>query len=343
MRQLGAATLVSLFGAGLLVPNVRRLVDAGGPPAGLALAGLGTVLSVVLIGAGYLLVRAEFAPLHTLRVAGWATLGTVVLGLVLVLISLSDVALPLYAGATLLSVSTFAHVLIGVRDVQRIRAEELAREREKFAVLNRIVRHNLRHEAQRLLGVAGQLQADDATEGTDRFLADIEAIAGRLTDLTDQLDRSQRLVRDELGRHVVDVRAAVEDVVTEYREAYPGATLEVDVPAGCRVLAGDHFRQAVAELVENALVHSDGAGRVAVEAEINRGSVTLRVSDDGPGIPEQERAVVTREADITQLSHSQGLGLWFVRWTMDAYDGEFTIERTEPGTTVTLQLPRASG
>ena len=125
-RSVGAG-VVGLIGALLLVPTVGRLLAAGGAVADLALAGLGAVVSLVLLGAGYLLHRAAFAPAHTLRVAAWAVLGTGLLGLVVGLIALAGVTLPGHAIGTLLAVSALAHVLIGVRDIQRIRAEDLAR------------------------------------------------------------------------------------------------------------------------------------------------------------------------------------------------------------------------
>ncbi len=334
--------VVGGFGVVLLVPNAVRLSELGSPVAAVVLAALGTVLSLVLVAAGVLLVRSGFEPTHVVRVAGWATLGTVVLGAVLGLVVAAGVDLPLFAAATLLSVSTFAHVLIGVRDVQRIRAEEVARQREKLAVLNRLVRHNLRHVAQVLIGAASMVP--DATDRDDRvaLAADVEGAADRLTEMNDVLQRSQSFAeRGATPGAPVDLATVVADVVSEYRAAYPDATVEADVPGDCRVAGGDGIRDAVAELVENAIVHGGDPPAVELDAVVDRGRVSLHVSDTGPGIPEAELAVITRETDVTQLEHSQGLGLWFVRWVMDAADGEIRIDAGGPGTTVTLDLPRA--
>jgi len=341
VQRVGSAAIVSALGIALAVPTMGRLLLGSDTLAGLALAGLGTVLALVLIAAGLLLVRAEFAPAYTLRIAGWALLGTVVLGLVLVLIGLSGVALPVHAGATLLSVSAFAHVLIGVRDVQRIRAEDVARQREKLAVLNRLARHNLRHEAQLLVFAAERLPDATDRETRESVAADVETVASDLTEMNEALGRSQDLISSDGGPTVVDLTELVEEAVADVSEAHPTASVEVSVPADCRVIAGEQLQRAVTELIENAVVHAGDAPDVRVQAETTRGRVTLRVVDDGPGIPEEERAVVTREADIDQLAHSQGLGLWFVRWVMDAYDGEFGIESTGEGTEVSIGLPAA--
>ncbi len=343
LERLGSAAIVSLLGIGFAVPTAGALLGGGMGLPGIALAGLGIVLSLVLLAAGVLLARADFTPIHTMRIAGWAMLGTVLLGLVLVLIRLSGVPLPLEAGATLLAVSAFAHVLIGVRDVQRIRAEDLARQREKFAVLNRLARHNLRHEAQLLVFAAERLRSAEDQETRDAIATDVESAASDLTDMNDALRASQELIRQGDGqRRILDLGDVVDMAIEDVREAYPAARIDASVPDSCRVVAGDQLHRAVVELVENAIVHVDSDDpEVHISAERIGGQVQLRIVDEGPGIPESERAVVTREVDIDQLAHSQGLGLWFVRWVMDAYEGAFDINSSDQGTVVELRLPAA--
>jgi len=340
VERIGGAAVISLLGTALLVPTVARLVT-GGSPVELLLAGVGALVSTVVVAAGYLLVRMDLRPAHVLRVAGWAVLGTVVLGGVLALIVASGVALPLYTGATLLSVSTFAHVLIGARDVQRIRANELARQREKLSVLNRLVRHNLRHFAQRLVFVESRIR--DAADADERAVVadDVEDVADEISGMDDVLNRTATLVsRASEGAGAADLAVAVEDVAATYRERHPEATIEVDVP-DVRVAGGDNLRRAIAELVENAIVHGDATPDVRVTATTEGDRVVLRIDDDGPGIPEPDRSVLAREAEITQLSHSRGLGLWFVRWVLDAYGDGFELDTGDGGTTVVLRLRRA--
>ena len=48
----------------------------------------------------------------------------------------------------------------------------------------------------------------------------------------------------------------------------------------------------------------------------------------------------TREAEIDQTTHARGLGLWSVRWTMDAYGG-FELDTGDDGTAVTLEFSSA--
>lgn len=337
LRRLGAAAPIAAIGLALGGTILASAATARPALPGLGLAGLGTLLAAGLLVAAALLSRSDFATRHALRIAGWAVLGTLLLGLVIGLIVLAGTPLPLYAAATLLSVSTIAHVLIGVRDVQRIRAESLARQREQFEVLNRLVRHNLRHEAQLLLFAAERLERDDVTDHD--VAEELEDVADDLAEMNDVLDRSQTLISEEAGpTTTIDLGELLVELAEEAREAHPEASIEVVHPDECRVRSGQQLELAIVELLDNALEHGGRAPSVTIDAANRPEGVLLEIRDDGPGIPEEERALIQRELDIDQLAHSQGLGLWYVRWVLDAYGGDLEFEVDE-GTTVRLALP----
>ncbi len=108
----------------------------------------------------------------------------------------------------------------------------------------------------------------------------------------------------------------------------------------------DRLDPVVDHLIENAVVHADtDTPRVSIDAAIDpdRGAVTIRVADDGPGIPEAIREVISGDAPITQLRHNSGIGLWIVAWVVEAYGGTVGFEPgiDGEGTTVRLRLPAA--
>jgi signal transduction histidine kinase len=72
--------------------------------------------------------------------------------------------------------------------------------------------------------------------------------------------------------------------------------------------------------------------------------VAVTVSDDGPGLPETEREVLTGKMSVTPLDHGSGLGLWLVRWIVTAYGGDVTYaDRPNGGSDITLTLRSAAG
>ena len=89
---------------------------------------------------------------------------------------------------------------------------------------------------------------------------------------------------------------------------------------------------------------TDPCIRVTVRPDGRGDTVVLRVEDDGPGFTDSELAVhADAETTETALRHSDGVGLWLVRWIVDAYDGEFTVENGDDGgAIVTVRLPTTS-
>ena len=130
----------------------------------------------------------------------------------------------------------------------------------------------------------------------------------------------------------------------------PGPAVEcrVAVDDSVAVVAGEALPTALVELIENAVVHNDDpeptvrvtadTGRANVANDTGRfhprDPVVVRVADDGPGIPEDERTVVAGDADVSALTHSDGLGLWTAVRIVEAYGGTLEVDDREGGGTV---------
>jgi len=339
--RLGSGASVSATGIVVFAIALSTVGNGFASLYDLALAGLGIVVGLTLVAAGAALVVLDALRTdHVLRVAGWNALGVVVLGLVLALVTASpSMSLPPAVVADVLGVSAVAHVLIGVNDVRRIRVGELARERQKLAVLNRIVRHNLRNDAQVLLGNSEVLAAE---LDHDRLGGLADAIATKATSLAsmnEKLGSFQAAIdHDRNDERPIDLGETVTTVVEDLLEASPEATIETDVPDGLTVRADDKLADALREAIENALVH--GGGNVTVTAARTDEGVEISVADDGPGIPDHELASIVEGAEITQLEHGTGVGLWVLRTIVDAYDATLSFD-TDDGTTVTIRLTAA--
>ncbi|MFB6102902.1 MAG: sensor histidine kinase [Haloplanus sp.] len=328
--RLGACAVVSLTGGALLVPNLAPFLVGDGPAVGAGLSILGSVVCLGLLAAGVLLYRSDFSTPNAVRIAAWNVLGLVVLGAVLLLhgvyrgtlgtVSAADAL----AAGNVLAISAAAHVIIGVHDARRVRAEQLAREREKFAVLSRVLRHNLRNDATVLIGQSDRL----ATELDDPSLADVAASLSRRSRAVGELANKTKAMVDALERRSapnarIHVSEAVADAVAGVRERHDG-TISVDVSDDLWMWADENAETALSELIENAVEH--GGSQVRVTAEADGSEVLIRVADDGAGVPEDDRDVVVGDSAITQLKHGSGLGLWVARSVAESAGGHLTFD-----------------
>ncbi|WP_158854625.1 sensor histidine kinase KdpD [Halorhabdus sp. CUG00001] len=333
----------SVSATGMAVFLIALTAATAGLPSiyDFGLAGLGIVVGLLLVATGAgLFAFEELQTAHVIRVAGWNALGVVVLALVLGLVVASpSISLPAAVIADVLGVSAIAHVLIGVNDVRRIRVGELARERQKLAVLNRIVRHNLRNDAQILLGNAETLATSLEDERLANMATTVAETADGLATMNDKLGQFQAAIdHDPTEERTVDLTEPVGAVVEEIQNAYPDATVDTDLSEDCLVRADDKLAVAIHEAIENAVVH--GGENVRVTSSREDGRVEVTITDDGPGIPDHELTPLEDDTEITQLEHGTGVGLWVLDTIVDAYGGTLTFD-TDDGASVTISLPAA--
>ncbi|MBV0902976.1 PAS domain S-box protein [Haloarcula salina] len=234
-----------------------------------------------------------------------------------------------YAGATFV-----------VSDITEQRQRE-----QRLAVLNRLLRHNVRNDITVIRGRL-ELLADAAPNGDDHF----EAIDDRLSNIVELSDTARRLEQlqsdGEPDRTQTDLGTLVEERAARLRSGWPEAEIRTTVPGPVSVLAHELLPYALDNLLENAVEHNDAADpRVEVEVAGTRSGesdrVTLTIRDNGPGLPENEKRVLASETE-TPLSHSTGTGLWLTRWITQVSGGEINIGANRfDGTTVTLRLRSA--
>ncbi len=127
--------------------------------------------------------------------------------------------------------------------------------------------------------------------------------------------------------------------LSEAGDSYAGQ-LEIDNLAGDLELLGnqDALRGALLNLIDNAA--EAGAQKIRVRVMAGVGNVDISVSDDGPGIPPEQRTKLF-EPFCTTKSNGTGLGLAVVDSVARAHGGKVCC-RSEPGngTCFTVTLPR---
>jgi len=205
----------------------------------------------------------------------------------------------------------------------------------RIRMLNRVFRHNIANTNGVVTGYLDLLV--DRLDGEAATFAEkaLEA-ATRVDDIAASLRKIERTVDHRTGDDTSPLSEIVGAAATTARDAYPALTVEYDVPPAS-VGGGVLLETALDELLENVAVHAGEAPTVEIDGRVADGTITLRVTDDGPGIPRREREVLSGDSDIDQLEHSRGLGLWLVHHASASLGG--SLEFADDGRTVVLELP----
>ena len=244
--------------------------------------------------------------------------------------------------------------------------EAAVHEREqRLEVLNRILRHNVRNDMNVVLGYADVIGELTDREEVTRAAETIRSKGRGLVDLGEKARWiDEGLDGDVVNRRRLDLVPVVADAVDGVAERYPAVEVHTELPASATAFVSPAVEAAVRNVVENAFEHNDASTpRITVTVDANveahpeagsndaatgstepaaDGWVRIVVTDNGPGIPDHEQAVV-KEGRETALEHGSGIGLWLSRWLVDHSDGRLEFTESEPrGAVVTLWFPRAS-
>lgn len=140
----------------------------------------------------------------------------------------------------------------------------------------------------------------------------------------------------------VDIMALLESLQADMRETGGAVDISGRAQAPFRGRA-QALKRCIGNLLENAVKYGHRA-RLVVEDDAQR--LTLRIEDDGPGIPNDQLDKVFEPFHRLESSRSRdtggtGLGLTIARGVAELHGGRITLEnRVEGGLSVTLTLPR---
>ena len=184
-----------------------------------------------------------------------------------------------------------------------------------------------------------------------------EELTAAVRSAVEEVDRLSRLAEDLLvlaraDQHGLPVRpqsqsldVLMRDVARTFakRADDDGRYIEVEASADLdAAVDGERIRQALGNLVDNALTY--GAGDVRLSARRVNGTVELHVQDDGPGFPEEFLAHAFERftrADATRGHGGAGLGMAIVDAIARGHGGSAHACNTAAGSDVWLELPLA--
>jgi two-component system OmpR family sensor kinase len=207
--------------------------------------------------------------------------------------------------------------------------------------------HDLRTPLTSIRGYAELLRkgAFEKEDERRRALARIEHEADRMAVLVDDLLLLARLDQGRpLARDAVELRPLVADAVAAASAVDPGRPITLHASHGMLV-RGDagRLRQAVDNLLRNAIVHTPAASPVEVTVESTGKAVRISVRDNGPGLDADEAEHVFDrffQADPSRSVQGTGLGLSIVAAIAVAHGGRTWVDSVKgSGSTFYFELP----
>ncbi|WP_336135266.1 PAS domain S-box protein [Natronomonas amylolytica] len=215
------------------------------------------------------------------------------------------------------------------------------RRERQLRVMDNLLRHNLRNDLNVIIGHA-ELARE---EGCPAVVDDMDTILETGTDLLTTAEKERKIVETlvdmESPQHL-DLQEVVRETVEMARSAFPEADIDVETPGTVTAIALPEVRRALYELLENAAKHAEETPEISVRLRTVGQEVELVVVDNAPEIPDYEFEPLFGAAELSDLFHGTGLGLWLVYWIVDLSDGTLQFEPTEDGgNRVTVRLPRA--
>ncbi len=227
--------------------------------------------------------------------------------------------------------------IVVMRDVTDSRRREAVRE-----TFIGVLSHELRTPVTTIFGGAKLLARETST-------LDEDTRRGIFRDIHDEAERLQRLVENvvalnrfgeavgEIGWEPVLLQRLLPRVIQSEDGRWPGVEFKLTIESGLPTVSADptYVEQVVRNMLSNAAKYGGLNSTVEVQAARGEGEVLVRVLDDGPGFPIEERDqlfdLFYRSAKTASIAGGAGIGLFVCARLVAAMGGR------------TWAAPRASG
>lgn len=214
------------------------------------------------------------------------------------------------------------------------------------------IAHDLKtplNRLQMILDAASEKTASGQTVGDE-----LEEARAEGAQINETFDALLRIAQIEAGARksrfadldLNEVIDAIADVYAGVAEDDGKSLSAATIQAGRAQIHGDRelLTQMFANLTENALRHCPEGTIIQLSTALRSGRVLATVSDNGPGIPPEEREKVFQRLyrlDTSRSTAGSGLGLSLVRAIADLHGATISLEDCRPGLAVIVSFPAA--
>ncbi len=172
--------------------------------------------------------------------------------------------------------------------------------------------------------------------------------------IDDEVRRLNRLIEDFLqfarpaspNVREMDANAMLRECIERFEIQLAGGpvSIEYTIPDSAFVVPGDPdlLARAFGNMIKNAVEANETGGKIVIETVEEAALWTVRIEDDGAGVPEENRKKIF-EPFFTTRSKGTGLGLAFVSQVVSAHGGTVSVEnkRNSSGAVFKIAIPTA--
>jgi two-component system sensor histidine kinase KdpD len=266
--------------------------------------------------------------------------------------SLALSGISLSEGALQALLNLVAIALERVRTQEATNRAEAARQSEEFkSTLLDAITHEFKTPLTSIKAASTSILTD--TPAPNAHVRELASV------IDDEADRLNLLVTDavrmahidaskiQLERQTVSVKEFVDHVLAEFGPRLEDRGLQLGVSGDLPCVSADPDLASLAlrQVIDNSLKYSSPSAPLQVAADAGPTEVTIRVRDEGPGIPDLERDRIFdrfyRRLPVKNLVPGSGLGLYIAREIIRAHGGELWLaDSTGSGSEFCLTLPR---
>ncbi len=235
-------------------------------------------------------------------------------------------------------------------------ASEVRRAGRAFMVMSERIHRHVQNRTEMLAGISHDLRTPLTRMKLELELATMDAVtraalAADIDEMGGMIDEYLDFARGDAGElaEPMDLNLLLSDIAADYRRSKravhytPGA-------AASLMLRPQAIRRALMNLIDNALRYGGGVANLSIEQSAT--FMRIKVTDQGPGIPDGEHEAVFKPFARLEPSRNNetggvGLGLSIARAVAQSHGGDITFENQKDdggriiGLEVTLRLPRA--
>ena len=225
------------------------------------------------------------------------------------------------------------------------RSEALERQTSQMEFFNSILRHDVLN-AMTVIRARAEILAERHSGDDERYAEtivewcdDIVGIVGRVRTVLETLTGES-----EPNLRPVDVSTLLKTRTKHVSRAFPEVRFETEIPEDVAVVADDLLADVLGNVITNAVEHNDTENpRVVVSLADHDEFATIRIADNGGGVPDEMKEAVFRRGETGHAkSTGSGFGLFFVDAMVTGYGGQVWVEDSESGGAVfVIELPRA--